>query len=571
MTSGPPEVEAAFSALLDRHAAWLGCRTVRHGHLTWLGGGDAAGPWFEAEDGTTRAALFEPPTVATFSTDTPVRWEACSESVRIDVPLVTPEQVYYVEHERLFVAGNDLRPLAAWAGFEPDPHSAAAFMQYGMVPAPMTLIRGVSRVPNGFSLTYRGGSNASVRRETPPIAEWTAPTDVESTPGKLDRALKTTPSGAVVFFSGGTDSGLIAARLSALGRTDVQLVNYAFGEDDDDSRAAEKLAGSLGLPFHRIRHDDAGLPDLFDRIGADSIFPFNDLSVIPTHRMLHASRELLTAGGAALLGVGADDIYDGGLKIRSWDDVYRVPRFLRGLAVGLLALTRPWWRDDRSRRVWGILRRSLSSRHPLGPLLMHNDLAGIGYPYGGVQRRIDAAWNEVYDPFTEGLSPEGRLSFAYLLNGGMGWEAPKFDPLRRFGVRSLYPFLDGEMLPHGFSLDWDQKCEGTKDKVLLKKLLRDSVPGGLEQRPKRGFSPPYERLLGNSDVQERMRAVLLDTDAPFAACYDAGFLRRALDRGRAGMTPNRGVMNLIWAAFFASSWLAQSRAALSRRPPDPAG
>ena len=566
---GPPEHNAAFSALLSRHAAWLGCEKIEHGNYTWLGARDAIQPWFEAHGSRTCAALFRPPDADPASpegatTDSPVRFILEDDQARIEVPLATPEQAYFVEDSRGFVAGNDLRPLWAWTGFELDPIGAAAQMQYGMVPAPYTLAREVKRVANGFELHYRPGAGSTQQRRVAPLTEWTRPVSdpAPETTRQLDRTLAATPPDAVVFYSGGTDSGLIAARLAAAGRHDIQLVNYAFGEQDADSRNAQATAAGMNLPFHRVLHDDSNLDALFERIGADAVFPFNDLSVIPTHRMLHAAREFLPAGATALLGVGADDLYDGGLKIHSWARVRRVPRPLRALIVGMLGATRPWWRDDRSRRIWGILRRSLASDHPYGPPIMHNDLAAIGYPFDGVQQTIEAAWREIYDPFSDGSSIEDGLALVYLLNGGMGWEAPKFDLLRRFGVRSRYPFVDGPMLRHGFSLDWAQKCEGTKDKVLLKRLLRESLPGGYEERPKRGFSPPFARLLERPEVQSRMRARLLDDDGDLAAYYDKAFIRQALDRGARGVTPNRGWMNLIWTAFYAASWMSQVREAL---------
>jgi asparagine synthase (glutamine-hydrolysing) len=567
---GPVEHRAAFSALLSRHAAWLGCETIEHGDFTWLGSRGAIQPSFQTNGSTTTAALFgpsdaDPASPEGSSADTSVRFTVEDETVRIEVPLVTPEQAYYVEDSRGFVAANDLRPLLAWTGFEIDAVGAAALMQYGMVPAPHTVAQGVRRVPNGYGLTCRPGAGSTLRRGLPPLSAWTSKIAQPGpeTARQLDITLAQTPPEAVVFFSGGTDSGLIAARLASAGRRNVQLVNYAFGEHDEESRNAQAIAAGMNLPFHRVLHDDSNLAALFDRIGADAIFPFNDLSVIPTHRMLHAAREFLPAGATALLGVGADDLYDGGLKIHSWARVQRLPRALRALMVGMLGTTRPWWRDDRSRRIWGILRRSLASDHSYGPPIMHNDLAEIGYPFEGVQATIEATWREIYDPFFAGSSIEDGMALVYLLNGGMGWEAPKFDLLRRFGVRSQYPFLDGPMLRHGFSLDWAQKCEGTKDKVLLKRLLRDSLPQSYPERPKVGFSPPYARLLTRPEIQSRMRAMLLEDGPVLGAFYDRAFVRQALDRGARGDVPNRGLMNLLWTAFYSASWVTQVRAALA--------
>ena len=52
-----------------------------------------------------------------------------------------------------------------------------------------------------------------------------------------------------------------------------------------------------------------------------------------------------------------------------------------------------------------------------------------------------------------------------------------------------------------------------------------------------------------------------------AEFYEVAFVEQALDRGARGVAPNRGWMNLVWTAFFASSWMLQVRRALSTGSP----
>lgn len=497
-------------------------------------------------------------------TDTPVRLrlDLGSGELAVEVPLIGAEPAYYTADSRGLVVATDLRPLLRWAGGEPDPVAVAALLQYGTIPPPHTWSVGVRRVPCGHRLTSVPGAEPDVRRAVPPISEWVRPAEpgdaADETARLLDGALARVPQRSVLFFSGGTDSGLMAARLVTLGRRDVRLVNYSFGPQDEDSVHAERMAARLELPFRRVTWDPDRIVPACARIGLDFAVPFNDLSVIPTHLMLLAAAEDLGDAPAALLGVGADDVYEGGLKIRDWSRLLAAPRPLRRAVVGTLGPLRPWWDDGALHRVWGIGRRSLLARHELGPLVMHNDLAGIGYPRDdALQGAIEDAWRGSIDAFSTGLAAEDRLSLMYLMNGGMGWEAPKFDPLRRMGVQAFYPFLEGPLLRHGLSLSWEQKCAGRKDKVLLKRLLSRSVPSEMVERPKRGFSPPFRELLSIDAVHDLVRETLLGASGPLDGAYDTRFVTEALDRGRRGDRLNRSVMNLLWVLFFTSCWLEQ--------------
>ncbi len=582
----------AFEALVERHASWLGLQVDRRcipfprnaiACFFFLHSPEEpVGPYLQQRSNVVLASTSHEPVDERFvdspafdplhaGPDTPIalRLHLDSGELAVQVPLVCPEHAYYAEgHEDLVIA-NDIRPLIKWAGLDFNEIAIASLFQHGTVSSPHTISNNVRRIPCGHilrsDLVNRG---LTVERWIPSLSEWTDTIDSQQVEDltllRLDEVLRETPRHAVLFFSGGTDSSLIAARLSEMGRKDIQLVNYAFGPDDPDSMQAEEMARHLNLPFHRVVYDTGQIIPLCRRIGSDFSFPFNDLSTIPSNLMLRGAAEQLTRSRSALLGIGADDMYILGLKIHGWNRILGLPRTLRKAAVGLLLPLQPCWRDDLIHKVWGIARRTLTTQHEFGALISHNDLAGIGYPTeDALQRGIVEAFRVSIDPFSEGCGPEDRLALVYLMNGSMGWEAPKFDALRRMGVTARYPFLDGPMLRHGFSLSWKQKCADQVDKVLLKSLLTRSVPNEMVYKQKRGFSPPFRDMLAIDDVQGLFRQELFGGKRQLERFYDSGVLKKILDRGHRGAPLSRSALNLLWVTFFTTSWLNQIDEALS--------
>ena len=63
----------------------------------------------------------------------------------------------------------------------------------------------------------------------------------------------------MLFFSGGVDSGLLAARLARLGRTDVTLAAYSFSPRDSETRLATAMADHLGFSCLTVAHDPRSL------------------------------------------------------------------------------------------------------------------------------------------------------------------------------------------------------------------------------------------------------------------------------------------------------------------------
>ena len=443
--------------------------------------------------------------------------------IKLVLPPTTPEPLYYTRDHRGWAFGNDLRFLMRWAGDDFDEHAIFAILQYGAVPPPFTFARGIFRAPNGHILTLCSTASEpslecwyeqevetnTVKSQGDPASQF-VPT--------LDRLLSGIPESAVLYFSGGVDSGLLASRLARLGRSDVHLFNLSFGEGDPESELAQQMAAYLGLRYERVLYRLEHLADLLDGLASTYSFPFCDLSTLPTYLLIRGSLVDAGTSGVILEGTGADGAFGIGLGYRFWKWLYRVPYPARWLAAETYRWCDLWKADDTSpaERLGRIARRSVQMPLSHAGVIAANSLNGIFYSMRAeVGRALTRAIEERVEVLSSGLEPRDRFSFLDMVHVCAGiYAAKSFDPLRLAGIRAVYPFLEPSTVRIAFSMGWDEKCWRGERKYFLKNLLAQSVPQAMVFRPKSGFLPPVTKILAHPTMQDFFANVVLSPDNP---------------------------------------------------------
>jgi len=553
---------------VDEHAAWLGASVrVELRRLPDLARLGLA--WLETPTAPRRGCILtttagEPGTAAPDRPDDNAVSLVVSlrdGGMRITVPPTTPHQCYVLRTAHGHVVGDDLRLCGRLAGGRLDERGVYALLHYGAIPAPLTLYRDVVRIPGGHACTVRATSEPVVmpvfqlpRAQQDPGGPTAGDAVVQDA---LDATLGAAPRGATLCFSGGVDSGLLAARFASLGRTDITLVNYAFGPEDGESRLARRMAQHLGLPYHEIAHDSRRLGDVLNRLGRDYSYPFGDFSVVPTNLLVHACLPFTAPAHTVIEGTGADGAFGLGAGYPRWRRVYAVPARIRrgaGRAYGFLKL---WTRQSRLERLGRVMRKSVQM--PLShAVVVHHALDGIAYAVPGeIGAEVACAIATSIDRLTVGASAEERLSFLDLSLVCAGRMAPKsFDPLRAHGIAAIYPYLEPRMVRASATLSWAQKSTAGEPKALLKRLLAGAVPREWVYRPKSGFTPPYRAIFASDTAQQFLRDVVLAPHNPLLAYCRADIVADLVDGARR-QALSFSAYDFLWALTFGSGWLHQ--------------
>ena len=236
---------------------------------------------------------------------------------------------YYFNDGRRFAFASELKPLLAMPFVEPTVNQTglSKYLAYGLIPAPTSIIDGVSKLPGGHGMTVpldtlaahsvpllgsrfslaaaAGGPDGNGRLDEAAVGRHL----IELLQAATERRLMSeVPLG--VFLSGGIDSSTVAAMACRLRPAD-SVDTFSIGFEDpsfDESVYAREVAAFLGTRHHEQVIGGAMLLGFVPEVIAHLDEPIADGSVVPTALLSRFARERVTV---ALGGDGGDELFAG--------------------------------------------------------------------------------------------------------------------------------------------------------------------------------------------------------------------------------------------------------------------
>ncbi|MGH2918472.1 MAG: asparagine synthase (glutamine-hydrolyzing), partial [Solirubrobacteraceae bacterium] len=190
----------------------------------------------------------------------------------------------------------------------------AEYFRFGYVPAPRSIFREVTKLAPASFVEVDLDSGAV----TEPASFWSLPEAGAGPPGSSEEVLATVraavrrrlvadvPVGA--FLSGGTDSSLVVAGMTAAA-ADVRTFSIGFADPRfDESRYAKAVAAHLGTHHTHQQLEWRDAMALVPALAASYDEPFADSSALPTLAVSRLARQHVTV---ALSGDGGDELFGG--------------------------------------------------------------------------------------------------------------------------------------------------------------------------------------------------------------------------------------------------------------------
>ncbi len=498
------------------------------------------------------------------STSLPLIWVDWQDGeITVALPPICTEQIFYAYKEDALALSNDLRLMARWAGSELDAHGVYALLEYRAIPPPYSLFQQVKRMPYGRVVRFaRQPKTPQIICSLPSkVSDGQFHSEREALEGikqALDGSLEKTPLNSLLLFSGGVDSGLLAARLSSMGRRDVRLVHLSFELHGEATEQALAMATRLGLSCQVVTYSPAYVNRTLESIARHYTFPFGDLSLTPTYMLVEDILQPNNSSGSVIEGTGGDGAFGlAGLQLE-WARFYRIPIFVRQLLDKGYSSLKLWQSPSASEARLRKVHRSLNMPLAHAAILGNTTLNGIAYGIPKeIAKNLQQAFDENFKELSDSLDLESQMVLLDLAHVCAGRFAAKTSqPLRQSGIEVYYPYLEPPMVDLSLSIHWRLKSQAGK-KWLLKRLLAENLPTEMVYRPKESFLPPLSELFLQTGLQAALYDVVLAGKNPIRDSFSHKVAQFLVSRTRAGLPLSLAAYNFLWTLAFATLWLQQ--------------
>lgn len=467
--------------------------------------------------------------------------------------------IYFGVFNGQFCFASEIKALLAHPHAERDidPFAMVHYLSFLTTPAPMTMFKGIYKVPAGCYLKVSSTGQISMHRHYDAAPgkgirpEETANLSEKALEDFYVNGIRTRLRAAVerrmmsdvpfgVFLSGGIDSSTNVALMSEY--TDLPLNTFTIGFKDhqhlNELEYANIAAKRFNTKHHQVLIDEADMIGYLENLIHHQDEPLADWVCIPLYFVSKLARD--NGMTVVQVGEGSDEQFSGYASYMGYQRLYRkywqpfrqlpkgLQRMAAGMAVGASAI-RPQWETyadiiDRAARdrehfwtgamvFWNTAKDRLVHYEALGSPDHHKTMveAGVLDPKYLVPDSFNVI-NSFFAPFdakfpdseplTRMIHSEFRLRLPELL-------LMRVDKISMsVSLEARVPFLDRDLVDFSFDIPEDWKTKNGEAKYILKKAVEGMIPDELIYRKKMGFGAPMADWLRGGFGERVERSIL---------------------------------------------------------------
>lgn len=529
-------------------------------------------------------------------------WDTNEEILSLVRDRVGVKPVYFAPTESAFLFGSEIKAVLAHPAAPRDiePMAMYHYLSFLTTPAPLTMFRGVFKLPAGHYLQLRPGGPMKIRRYWDAVPGRGIPEG--ELDGLSDRAVEDYYVGGIrqrleqsiekrmmsdvpfgVFLSGGVDSSTNVALMSRLMDRPVDSFTVGFKDHThlNELDHARKVAARFATNHHEILIDEGDMVAYLEQLVHHQDEPIADWVCIPLYYVAKLARD----NGSTMIqvGEGADEQFSGYASYMGYLRLYHrywqpFQRFVPGpLQRGIAGLARTAagmrpqlevYADiiDRAARdrehfwsgatvFWDIMKAQLVSNRAFSSVDMETGgLSEEVLPrsYGdpdsfNIINHFLGHFDAKYpgrDALTRMIYNEFRLRLPELLL----MRVDKITMSR--SLESRVPFLDHSLVEFTMDIPESWKTRNGEAKYLLKRAVEGLIPDEIIYRKKMGFGAPMSKWLEGEFGQRVEREIL------GSGLMERGYFNRDYIRGlfRQHREKRRDNGFYIWTLFNLTAW-----------------
>lgn len=420
--------------------------------------------------------------------------------------------LYYYHSDNRFVWASELKSIIA---IHPElkkisSRSLGLYLTLTYIPAPYTIYENIRKLEPGHYLKIRT-TDLSLEKQhywQTEIQPGEMLTDYSLAKKELrnllfdsveKRMIADVPLG--VFLSGGVDSSIIAAVMSAV--SGKKINTFSVGSDNkryDESERAKLAASHIGSDHHAATLNYADILNELGRIVLNYDEPYADSSALPTWFVSkHAAQHVKVA----LTGDGGDEVFGGYNKylLHTYGKAYHdlTPAFIQKAMEKLVQSS--LWKSGDTRSMASKIKKMIEATGN-DTATNHLNAVSLGFKAPELARLLNnyhspdltqyiPAHTDNIDPLKLARDIDINLS----LEGDLLVKVDRASMLCSLECRA--PFLDHRLVNFTNRIPDQFLIKGNNKKRILKDTFEDLLPAGFFNSPKSGFEIPVSHWFRN--------------------------------------------------------------------------
>lgn len=459
-------------------------------------------------------------------------WDSAKERLFLARDRLGVKPLYYTVVNGQVIFGSEIKSILQSPGVPREINTTALYhyLTFVTTPAPMTLFKGIYKLPPGHFVLIDSGGNITLEQYWDAIVPNSNPKTqpeeyyIENIRHLLResvryRMMSDVPFG--VLLSGGIDSSLNVALMAELMDRPVDTFSVGFKNEPkyNELNYARQIVDRFGANHHEVMIDWPDLIDYMPNLIYHQDEPIADPVCVP----LYYVSKLVRDSGVTVVqvGEGSDELFSGyehyALTLNRYNTYWRylemVPTPAWQLANAILA---PVFRRSRRRYRQEYLRRLAQNQSLFwgGAVAyteaLKEDLLSSQYRQQLSNGRLMSSYPQV-EAYLSKLHQEkpnaGFLEQMIYLE--LKIRLPELLLMRvdkvsmSTSIEARVPFLDHKLVEFAMNIPAEMKVKG-QPKYILKKAAEGIIPDNIIYRRKQGFGAPvsewfrHPEKLGNS-------------------------------------------------------------------------
>ncbi len=484
-------------------------------------------------------------------------WDRTEQELLLARDRVGQKPLYLLEQHHTLAFSSEIKAFWGIEGYSPevDETAIASYLGHRFMPAPQTMVQGVTKLRPGEAMTVRrDGHRRRWLYWEPLIHEPDSQGSLNQWAERLDDILsRVVPAHLAsdvpvgIFLSGGLDSSLLAALAAQHHQGPLHAWSAAFPAQYpgyDEFSWAKRVADLNGLSIRRVDVDPIISADRMRELAYILDEPMADPTVLPLDGVAQAAKDECTV---MLSGEGADEIF-GGYKgygeVQSLEWVRRIPQGLRS-----------WW-IRQGFKGSGAFKRSLEP--------IRERYRGVGYTFSPEEQHAllvgDLSYSDRPIALLEYWEKTRNISELQAMQGfDVRWFLPDDVLLKadRVGMHHnleiRVPYCDHEVVELALNIPLALRRNRALDKRVLRKASERHIPRDVVYRPKSGFPTPLTALLAGP-LYDAVYDLLTDRQFVQRGWFQQHSVEQLLSQLA---TKNPGAARKVYSLFMLELWVQE--------------